>query len=216
MRPNRPRPLLTRGYHVPRKFDESLHHQLELWEHFFRHFGLVAPLDRAPLPRVGGPEYSGLPCIGLIPGSENAPEKRWPVSHWLGLAASIPDHRFVIFGTAADQPIASAIAAGVPPDRIENLAGRTDLPALAERLRACRLVVSNDSGGMHLANAVGTPVIGLFGALDDPSTSRLPAHRRRGPCRSSTRFGCSLSSNPRARPPRRFLTRTQPKCRFFP
>jgi len=171
MRPNRPRPLLTRGYHVPRKFDESLHHQLELWEHFFRHFGLVAPLDRAPLPRVGGPEYSGLPCIGLIPGSENAPEKRWPVSHWLGLAASIPDHRFVIFGTAADQPIASAIAAGVPPDRIENLAGRTDLPALAERLRACRLVVSNDSGGMHLANAVGTPVIGLFGPTNPLRTA---------------------------------------------
>ena len=44
-----------------------------------------------------------------------------------------------------------------------DLAGRTDLPAFAERLRTCRLLVTNDTGGMHLANALGVPLIALFG-----------------------------------------------------
>jgi heptosyltransferase-2 len=174
--PKRPRPLLTHAYHRPRSFDESRHHQLELWAHFLRHFGLVAPLDRTPLAAAGRPEDSGPPCIGLIPGSENAPEKRWPASHWVRLIASLPGHRFALFGTAGDQPIASAIAAaaiaeGTPPGAIDNLAGRTDLPVLAARLSGCRLVVSNDSGGMHLANAVGAPVIGLFGPTNPVRTA---------------------------------------------
>jgi ADP-heptose:LPS heptosyltransferase/lauroyl/myristoyl acyltransferase len=170
VRPERPRPLLTHAYHLPRSFDESLHHQLELWEHFLRHFGLVAPVDRAPLAGPVRTGDSSLP-IGLIPGSENSPEKRWPVSHWLRLISALPDSRFVIFGTAGDREIAAAIEAGAPPGAVENLAGRTDLPSLASRLRGCRLVVSNDSGGMHLANAVGTPVLGLFGPTNPLRTS---------------------------------------------
>jgi ADP-heptose:LPS heptosyltransferase/lauroyl/myristoyl acyltransferase len=171
IRPNRPRPLLTSAYHRPRSFGEPLHHQLKLWEYFFRHFGLTAPPDRTPLPFAGRPVDPGLPKIGLISGSENEPEKRWPVSHWLRLIASLPGHRFVLFGTAGDQPIAAAIEAGAPPGAIENLAGRTDLPTLAARLGGCRLVVSNDCGGMHLANAVGTPVIGLFGPTNPVRTA---------------------------------------------
>jgi len=171
IRPGRPRPLLTHAYHLPRSFDESRHHQLELWEHFLRHFGLVAPVDRTPIAGAAGAEGCGLPCIGLIPGSENAPEKRWPVSHWVRLVASLPGHRFVIFGTVGDQGVAAAIQSGAPQCEIEDLAGRTDLPALASRLRECRLVVSNDSGGMHLANAVGTPVIGLFGPTNPLRTA---------------------------------------------
>jgi lipopolysaccharide heptosyltransferase II len=191
VRPGRPRPLLTHAYHLPRSFDESHHHQLELWEHFLRHFGLVAPLDRTPLAREEIPEDAGLPCIGLLPGSENAPEKRWPVSHWLRLIASLPGHRFVLFGTAGDRPVAGAIAsgaisAGTPRDAIEDLAGRTDLPALAGRLGACRLVVSNDSGGMHLANAVGTPVLALFGPTNPVRTAPVFS----APCRILQPPGC--------------------------
>ena len=135
-----------------------------------------ALLWATPLAAAGRPQNPVPPCIGLIPGSENAPEKRWPASHWVRLIASLPGHRFILFGTAGDQPIAAAIAsaaiaAGIPPGAIENLAGRTDLPALAARLGECRPVVSNDSGGMHLANAVGAPVIGLFGPTNPVRTA---------------------------------------------
>ncbi|NBO66581.1 MAG: lipopolysaccharide heptosyltransferase II, partial [Acidobacteria bacterium] len=54
----------------------------------------------------GAPE---LDRIGLIPGSENNPEKRWPVDHWRRLIEANPDRRFVLFGTANDRSITSQL-----------------------------------------------------------------------------------------------------------
>ena len=68
----------------------------------------------------------------------------------------------MLFGTANDTPITDAVAAGFGT-RVENVAGRTTLPEYCARLRACRLLVTNDTGGMHLANALGVPLIALFG-----------------------------------------------------
>jgi ADP-heptose:LPS heptosyltransferase/lauroyl/myristoyl acyltransferase len=159
------RPLLTHAYHVPGDFDERAHHQLELWEAFVRHFGLQAPVDRSPVlpaPLAGA-------GIGLIAGSENNPEKRWPVGHWRELIAAFPQEKFTLFGTANDQAITREIASDFG-DRVEDLAGRTSLPEYAERLRACRLLVTNDTGGMHLANALGVPLIALFGPTNPVRT----------------------------------------------
>ena len=158
-RAGRPRPLLTHAYEVPPGFDEGRHHQLGLWESFLRHFGLEGPLDLSPLRRAGGsPEGP----IGLIAGSENSPEKRWPVGHWRGLVEAFPAERFVLLGTAADAAITAEIARGFG-DRVADLAGKTDLLGFSEKLAQCRLLVTNDTGGMHLANALGVPVLALFG-----------------------------------------------------
>ncbi|MES2697584.1 MAG: glycosyltransferase family 9 protein, partial [Verrucomicrobiota bacterium] len=168
IRPGKKRPLLSHAYRVPADFDERTHHQLELWQNFLAHFGLTAPLDRTPISSSApGPETpSPIPHrgpIGLIPGSDNTPEKRWSVPHWRALIEALPQERFVVFGTPNDAPIAAAVSAGFPPDRVENLAGKTDLLTYTERLRACRLLVTNDTGGMHLANALGVPLLVLFG-----------------------------------------------------
>ncbi len=164
VRAGRRRPLLTHAYPVPADFDESRRHQLELWENFLRHFGLAGPIDRSPLNEGAGRRGLGQGGpIGLIPGSENEPAKRWPVAHWRKLIEAAPAERFTIFGTPNDVPIAEAVAAGFPPDRVQNLAGTTDLPSFSLKLRLCRLLVTNDTGGMHLANAVGVPVVALFG-----------------------------------------------------
>jgi ADP-heptose:LPS heptosyltransferase/lauroyl/myristoyl acyltransferase len=161
VRPGKHRPLLTHRYHVPADFDEAHHHQLELWDNFLRHFGLNAPPDRTPVaqPSPG----SGTASIGLIAGSENTPEKRWPVAHWRSLIEALPDRHFILFGTAGDRAITTAIAAGFPETRVTDLAGRTHLPGFVEQLRQCTLLVTNDTGGMHLANAVGVPLVALFG-----------------------------------------------------
>ena len=169
VRTGKVRPLLSHAYRVPADFDERTHHQLELWENFLRHFGLHAPPDRTALSTFN-PQPSTHQPIGLIPGSENNPEKRWPVAYWRTLIEAFPAERFVLFGTAADAPIADAVAAGFDTTRVENLAGRTDLPAFADRLRACRLLVTNDTGGMHLANAIGVPLIALFGSTNPTRT----------------------------------------------
>ncbi len=167
VRPGKRRPLLSHAFTVPADFDERTHHQLELWENFLRFFGLAISPDRSPVdssssPISHNPSPVGRSPIGLICGSENNPAKRWPVSHWRALIEAMPGERFVLFGTPRDASITNEIAAGWG-DRVENLAGRTTLPDYAARLRACRLLVTNDTGGMHLANALGVPLIALFG-----------------------------------------------------
>lgn len=167
-RSGQPRPLLTHRHELPADYDESAHHQLALWEDFLKRFGLATPPDRTP---VMSP--ATLPAdapIGLIAGSENAPEKRWPVAHWRQLIATRPAANFILFGTVGDRPITQAIAQGFPPERVTDLAGQTDLPGLVTAFRRCRVIVTNDTGGMHLANAAGVPVIGLFGPTNPVRT----------------------------------------------
>ncbi len=173
LRAGKSRPLLSHVYRVPADFDERTHHQLKLWENFLRHFGLNAPLDHAPL--LLAPASGLLPSapIALIAGSENTPEKRWPVARWRALIEALPAERFVLLGTANDQPITAAVAAGFDPARVENLAGRTSLVAFAATLRSCRLLVTNDTGGMHLANALGVPLVALFGPTNPLRTGPI-------------------------------------------
>jgi heptosyltransferase II len=170
VRPGKRRPFLSHAFRVPADFDERTHHQFELWENFLRHFGLVAPADRTPISALGAPLSASRPPIALICGSENNPEKRWPVAHWRALIEALPHERFVLLGTANDTPIASAVAAGFDASRVENLAGKTDLLAFSAQLRASRLIVTNDTGGMHLANALGVPLIALFGPTNPVRT----------------------------------------------
>jgi heptosyltransferase II len=167
VRPGKPRPLLSHAYRVPPAFDERTHHQLKLWEDFLRHFGLNVPPATEPLSR---PAVGAGAEIGLICGSENNPEKRWPTQHWRALIEALPSERFVLFGTANDAPLTATIASGFSPERVENLAGKTDLPSYVARLRTCRLLVTNDTGGMHLANALGVPLIALFGPTNPSRT----------------------------------------------
>ncbi|MCX6952139.1 MAG: hypothetical protein NTV51_08225 [Verrucomicrobia bacterium] len=192
IRPGKHRPLLTHAYRVPADFDERTHHQLELWETFLRHFGLAVPPDRSPVvpsATVASPSaaLNSPPLIGLICGSENTPAKRWPVAHWRSLIETFPKARFVLFGTANDSPLTTAIAAGFDPTRVENLAGRTGLTDYATRLCTCRLLVTNDTGGMHLANALGVPLLALFGPTNPVRTGPVFS----GPARLLQPPGCA-------------------------
>jgi ADP-heptose:LPS heptosyltransferase/lauroyl/myristoyl acyltransferase len=174
LRPGKGRPFLTHAYQVPEAFDEPKHHQVELWKHFFRHFGLDAPPDFSPFPSYAFPSTGALDlpgAIGLIAGSENDPLKRWPAGHWRRLIELFPAERFVLLGTAGDVPITSAIASGFNPARVRNLGGKTTLPEFAAVVASCRLLVTNDTGGMHLANALGVPLIALFGPTNPIRTA---------------------------------------------
>ena len=189
VRPGRHRPLLSHSYRLPEAYDEAHHHQIELWHDFLRHFGLNAPLDFSPLsssalaamaaaPAAAAPVPGTLP-VGLIPGSENDPSKRWPVDHWRRLVEALPGERFIILGTPGDALIAAEVAAGFDRSRVLNLAGTTSLSGFAAALLGCRLLVSNDTGGMHLANALGVPVICLFGPTNPIRTGPVYASAHR-------------------------------------
>jgi ADP-heptose:LPS heptosyltransferase len=167
------RPLLTHSYEPPADFDESQHHQFVLWTNFLRRFGLDATPDLSPFQL--SPPASALSTsspLGLICGSENNPEKRWPVSHWRALIESLPGQKFLLLGTASDRIITDAVAAGLG-DRVENLAGKTNLVEYVARLQSCRLLVTNDTGGMHLANMLGVPLVVLFGPTNPIRTGPI-------------------------------------------
>lgn len=160
VRPGRRRPLLTHAYRLPDDYDENQNHQVAVWADLLRHFGLESPPDFNPIltDRSLPP-----PCLGLIAGSENNPEKRWPVEHWRALIEKLPPTLpIVLFGTANDAVITAAIAAGFG-SRVEDIAGKTNLDVYCARLAACSFLLTNDTGGMHLANALGVPLLALFG-----------------------------------------------------
>jgi len=165
-RPGKPRPLLTHRYSLPPDYDEAAHHQLHLWRDFLKHFGLEEPPVLTPL-HTPNPSAHG---IGIIAGSENFPAKRWPIRHWVALIDALPHELPIrLFGTEKDRALTDQIAAQVGRP-VENLAGKTDLRAYCGSLRDCAALVTNDTGGMHLANALGVPLIALFGPTNPVRT----------------------------------------------
>jgi len=120
----------------------------------------------------------GRPWFGLNPGAEYGPAKRWPAERFAAAAITLQKKtrcRWLLFGGRADQSTTQQInseiqRAATEPDSVLNLAGQTTLPELAAALKICRLVLTNDTGPMHLAAAVGTPVIVLFGSTSPELT----------------------------------------------
>jgi heptosyltransferase II len=114
------------------------------------------------------------PVACLCPGAEYGPAKRWPVRHFAALARRLAGHGFAVWllGSAKDAPVADAIrdASG---GACTSLAGRTDLGNAADLLACAAVVVSNDSGLMHVAAAVGSPVVALFGSSSPDYTPPL-------------------------------------------
>lgn len=115
-----------------------------------------------------GPErISGLPDPGewvVLHAGARWASKRWPVGHWAILATALQQQglRVVLTGSGADRGLTQAIAAEAGGG-ILDLAGRTGLGELAWVLRHARVMVTVDTGPMHLAAALGTPVVALFG-----------------------------------------------------
>ena len=117
-------------------------------------------------------QTDGARWIAIQPGArwEN---KRWPVEHFAELirllAKKFPDTRFAILGAAEDKPLGEMILRA-EPQRSLNLCGETSLPEMIEWLRLCELMVTNDTGPMHVAAALGKPLVALFGPTEPRRT----------------------------------------------
>jgi heptosyltransferase-1 len=109
------------------------------------------------------PGKAGRPLAVLHPGAR-WPSKLWPLASWAHLAEWLSQQGFqvAITGSTADQKLATGIAAQSQTP-VVNLAGATSLAQLAGILRKARLAVTTDTGAMHLAAALQTPVAALFG-----------------------------------------------------
>jgi heptosyltransferase-2 len=128
--------------------------------------------------------------IAVFPGS-NAPARRWGADRFAQLVKQLADNaQVIIFGGPNERDLTSVAAGDVAVD----LGGRTTLPLLAAGLATCDLLISNDSGPLHLAAAVGTHTISLWGAGDPARTGPPPGHvvvrDRRLPCLECVKNQC--------------------------
>ena len=104
----------------------------------------------------------------LCPGTR-WPSKQWPVEYFEQLMGELAGGsvRFAVVGSGAEKILGKRLAGR--KDCVD-LTGKTTLPEMTEWLRASSVVVTNDSGPMHVAAAVGTPVIALFGPTNASKT----------------------------------------------
>ncbi len=109
--------------------------------------------------------------FGLCPGAEYGPAKRWLPERFAETAAALGGH-WVLFGTAKDAEAGAAIDQSLG-ENCTNLIGRTTLEELIEELRQCALLLTNDTGTMHLATLLGVPVIAVFGSTEPRLTGPL-------------------------------------------
>jgi heptosyltransferase-2 len=115
-----------------------------------------------------------LPIAVFCPGAEYGPSKRWPVPYFAEIAQRLRKHGFAIWlvGSAKDRDIADKIVSmGNPASR--NLCGSTDLADAIALLSCAELVISNDSGLMHIAAALNRPMLALFGSSSPQFTPPL-------------------------------------------
>ena len=152
-----------------------IQHQVYRYLHLARELG--APLGQGELrkflPRL---KTNGAPArIGLCPGAEYGPAKRWLPERFAEVALAIAERRavqWVLFGTAADAERGAAIA-NVLGGHCVNRIGQTTLEQLSAELAECALLLTNDTGTMHLATLVGVPVVAVFGSTEPRLTGPL-------------------------------------------
>jgi heptosyltransferase I len=110
--------------------------------------------------------------IVLQPGARWR-NKRWPTGHFRNVmeqvAVTDPRLGFVVLGSAEDRPLAQSILTQARVPSLD-LTGQLSLPEMVEWIRACRLMVTNDTGPMHVAAALRKPVVGLFGPTEPTRT----------------------------------------------
>lgn len=112
--------------------------------------------------------------VGLNPGAEYGPAKRWPLENYAEVARAVlkrdPAIRFLVFGGGRDVETASAIVSAVG-SRALSLAGRTTLREMMSMMSICRVLVTNDTGPMHVAAALGVPLVAIFGSTSPELTA---------------------------------------------
>ncbi len=172
--------LLTRS--VPFPPPQPRRHQLEFYRDFTSALGFPSPssdlhLTVHPEEKVQARRFlsqRGIdwekPIVILNPGAYYGPAKRWPPEYYARLSDRLQTKaQVVVTGSAAEKPLAEEIRDSMSQPPVV-ITGETDIRSLAGILSLADLCISNDSGPMHLANAVKTPVVALFGPTDPEVT----------------------------------------------
>ncbi|MDQ2868520.1 MAG: lipopolysaccharide heptosyltransferase II [Verrucomicrobiota bacterium] len=159
---------------VPEEFVRGIQHQADKYLTLARSCGADAKIDwpaarpvvsrRAPLR------------IALCPGAEYGPAKRWAAERFDEVARAVSEKipsAYFIFGTAGDSETGKEIAGALTGISVTDRTGETSLEELIAELRDCDLLLTNDTGTMHLASLLGVKTVAIFGSTEPALTGPL-------------------------------------------
>jgi len=165
--------LVNQIVRKPRKPRPPEHHSLRFFR-IARECGAeTSNIEFPKLDQTSNIEHQTL--IGLCPGAEYGPAKRWLPGRCAEAATKISTQssaQWILLGTKNDAAIGEQIAAAIG-DHCVNRIGQTTLDQLIDELRRCSLLLTNDTGTMHLAALLGVPVVAVFGSTEPRLTGPL-------------------------------------------
>jgi heptosyltransferase II len=167
--------LLTQIIDEPKKKKAARpKHQADIYFHIADRCGGVGPRPILAQPLRTTADI----VLGVCPGAEYGPAKRWPPERFrktMELVSQKMTCSWVIVGTDNDRLLAAEILEGFD-GKVEDLTGKTSLDELIRRLRTFRVLLTNDTGTMHLADGLGVPLVAIFGSTEPTLTGpRSPA-----------------------------------------
>jgi heptosyltransferase-2 len=176
--------LLTRSIPVPKPGEIGRHESFYYLE-LLRRAGILDEmpandlirLEGAPAARAAGLDRFrqlglGDVVIGVSPGAAYGTAKRWLPERFAESANQVAGElgaSVAIFGSKDERALCESVAASITAP-VKNFAGETALAEFIDLAAACRVYLTNDSGAMHIASALGVPTVAIFGATDDQTT----------------------------------------------
>jgi len=177
--------LLTDAIAVPKAGEIPVHERFYYLE-LLRRAGFLETIPDTPEIRLDGIgelrangeklfEARGLklPAVGISPGAAYGSAKRWLPERFAESAARLAAElggSVAVFGSAAEKALCDEVARAANG---RNFAGATTLREFIEMTAACRVFLTNDSGAMHIASALGVPSVTVFGPTDETATGPL-------------------------------------------
>jgi heptosyltransferase-2 len=164
-------PLLTRAIRVPKRGEIPQH------ERFYYPECDAIRLESAPAARLAGlARFQALgmggSIVGVSPGAAYGSAKQWLPDRFASAASRVARDlgaRIAIFGSASERELCDAVMQASTAEA-RNFAGETTLAEFIDLAAACRVYLTNDSGAMHIASALGVPTVTVFGATDEIGT----------------------------------------------
>jgi heptosyltransferase-2 len=165
--------LLTRAVDVPKPGEIPRHERFYYLE-LLRRAGLIHSLPACEAIRLNpGTSPHRKRVIGVSPGAAYGTAKRWLPERFAeaaGELARIRGASIALFGSKTERDLCEKVAQLLNGHQVTNFAGQTTLAQFIDLAAGCELFLTNDSGSMHIASALGVPTVAIFGATDDTTT----------------------------------------------
>jgi heptosyltransferase-2 len=173
--------LLTRAVNVPKPGQIPRHERFYYLE-LLRRAGIIDALPESEEIRLGsGAIPSAKRVIGVSPGAAYGTAKRWLPERFAEAAGALATARgasIALFGTRGERELCGEVAQLLNGHHVTNYAGQTTLAQFIDLASGCELFLTNDSGSMHIASALGVPTVAIFGATDDSTTGPTGSNAR--------------------------------------